>query len=153
MNEYRVPAAETLHNQTKTCPSRSCKPFMMDAYKKTIMKFLFGSSPQPTEFFFATLSSVICKRDLHSVSYGTCTQNLCYNSFYVLWNCCLSLLLLLFIVHLFTFRRSTQDSKIHVDMDMVIYKWCNIQWTLILITKSVTILIFYHNITHVKRFI
>jgi hypothetical protein len=52
MNEYRVPAAETLHNQRKTCPSRSCKPFMTDAYKKTIMKFLFGSSPQPTKFFF-----------------------------------------------------------------------------------------------------
>jgi len=31
-------------------------------------------------------------------------------------------LMALFIVHLFTFRRSTQDSKIHVDMDMVIYK-------------------------------
>jgi len=66
MNEYRVSAAETLHNQRKTCPresfslSRPCKPFthMMKAYKKTVMKSLFGSSPQPTRLF-ATLSSML----------------------------------------------------------------------------------------------
>jgi hypothetical protein len=29
---------------------------------------------------------------------------------------------LLFIIYLFTFRKSVQDSKIHVDMDIVKYK-------------------------------
>jgi hypothetical protein len=51
------------------------------------------------------------------------------------------------IVILFTFRRSIQDSKIHVDMDIVIYNWCNVQWSLILNIKSVTMLIFYHDIS------
>ena len=50
------------------------------------------------------------------------------------------------IVILFTVRRSIQDSKIHVDMDIVIYNWCIVQWALTLNIKSITMLIFYHNI-------